>query len=102
MSRPTTKTPALRSRGFALPKLKFGGLPTGRLQLSVFVEHRAAIAADAPAMGGERCATTRKVAPRHASGAIAHSRGGRLARRKLGEVDRVGGRSGEANQKAGG
>jgi hypothetical protein len=33
--------------------MNFRGLPTGRLQLSVFVEHRAAIAADAPAMGGE-------------------------------------------------
>jgi len=96
------KTPALRRRGFALPKPKFCGLPTGRLQLSVFVEHRAAIAADAPAMGGERCATTRKVAPRHAGGAIAHSRGGRLARREFGEIDRVGGCSGKANQKAGG
>src|SRR5580704_11313678 len=88
------KTPALRRRGFVLPKLKFRGLPTCGLQLSVFVEHRAAIARDAPAMGGERCATTRKVAPRHAGGAIAHSRGGRLARRKLGEIDGVGGGGG--------
>ena len=51
-------------------------------------------------MGGERRATTRKVAPRHAGGAIAHSGGGGLARRKFGEIDRVGGRSGKANQKA--
>jgi hypothetical protein len=92
----------MRGRGFVLPKLKFRGLPTCGLQLSVLVEHRAAIARDAPAMGGERCTTTRKVAPRHAGGAIAHSRGGRLARRKLGEIDRVGSGGGKADQNAGG
>jgi hypothetical protein len=92
----------VQGQAFADHALKFRGLPTGRLQLAVFVEHRAAIAADAPAMGGERRATTRKVAPRHAGGAIAHSRGGGLTRRKLGEIDRVGGCSGKANQKAGG
>ena len=91
-------------QGQAFPDhaLKFRGLPTGRLQLSVFVEHRAAIAADAPAMGGERCATTHKVAPRHAGGAIAHPSGSRLARRKFGEIDCVGGSCGKANQKASG
>jgi hypothetical protein len=64
------------------------------------VEHRAAIAADAPAMSGERCATTHQAAPRHATGTIAHSSGGRLARRKFSEIDRVGDRSSKANQKA--
>jgi hypothetical protein len=64
------------------------------------VEHRAAIAADAPTMSGERCATTHQAAPRHATGTIAHSSGGRLARRKFSEIDRVGGRSSKANQKA--
>jgi hypothetical protein len=53
-------------------------------------------------MGGERCATTHKVAPRHAGGVIAHSGGSRLARRKLGEIDRIGGCGSKANQKAGG
>jgi hypothetical protein len=93
------QTPALRRRGLAFPKLK---LASGRLQLSVFVEHRAAIARDAPAMGGERCATAHQVAPRHATGTIAHSRCGRLARRKLGEVDGVGGGCGNSDQNAGG
>jgi hypothetical protein len=92
------------AQGQAFPDhaLKFRGLPTGRLQLSVFVEHRAAIAADAPAVGGERCTTTREVAPRHAGRAIAHPGGGRLARGKLGEINRIGGSSGKANQKASG
>jgi hypothetical protein len=88
--------------GLCIPKTEIGGRPTGSLQLSVFVEHRAAIARNAPAMGGERCTTTRKAAPRHATGTIAHSSSGRLARRKFGEIDRVGGRSGKANQKTGG
>jgi hypothetical protein len=91
-------------QGQAFPDhaLKSRGLPIGRLQLSVFVEHRAAIAADAPAVGGERCTATRKVAPRHAGGAIAHPGGGGLARGKFGEINRIGGGSGKANQKASG
>jgi hypothetical protein len=94
--------PGVAAPGFCIPKTEIGGQRAGRLQLSVFVEHRAAIARDAPAMGGERCATAHQVAPRHATGAIAHSRGGRLARRKLGEIDGVGGGCGKADQNAGG
>ena len=96
------KNPDVAAPGFCTTKTEISRSSTDRLQLSVFVEHRAAIAADAPAMGGERCATTHKVAPRHAGGAIAHSGGGRLAWRKLGEVDRIGGCGGKTDQKAGG
>jgi hypothetical protein len=97
---PTKTNPGIAAPGFCTSKDDFRGRPTSRLQLSVFMEDCAAIAADAPAMGGERCATTHQASPRHATGTIAHSSGGRLARREFGEIDRVGGRSSEANQKA--
>jgi hypothetical protein len=97
---PTKTNPGIAAPGFCTSKDKYSRSVDRRLQLSIFVEHRAAIAADAPAMGGERRATTHQASPRHATGTIAHSSGGRLARREFGEIDRVGGRSSKANQKA--
>ena len=71
-----------------------------RSELSVFPEHRAAFVADAPAMGGKRRAAMQEVAPGHAAGVVAQPRGGRPARRQLGEIDGVGGGGGKAKQKA--
>jgi hypothetical protein len=47
-------------------------------------------------MGGKRLAALKHAAPGHAAGAIAQPRGGRLARRKLSEIDRVRCGGGEA------
>jgi hypothetical protein len=72
-------------------------MPTGRSQLSILLEHRAAIVANAPAMSGQRRATPNQIAPGHAARMIAEPGGGRLARRKFSEIDciRGGGRKAE-------
>jgi hypothetical protein len=97
-TRSTNTNPGVAAPGF----FAFRDLSTDRLQLAIFVEYRAAIARDAPAMGGERCATLEQVAPGHAGRAIAHSRGCGLARGKLGKIDRAGGSCGYADKKASG
>src|ERR1700733_222894 len=50
-------------------------------------------------MRGERGAALKQIAPGHAGGVIAQPGGGRPARRKLGEINRAGGRSGKAEEK---
>lgn len=71
-----------------------------QLQLPVFTQHRAALAADAPAVRGERSATAQEVAPGHAAGMVAISRGRRPARRKLGKIDGAGAGGPDTDKKA--
>jgi hypothetical protein len=60
-------------------------------QLPVLSQHRAALAAHAPAMSRERCAAAQQIAPGHAAGTVAQPRRGRPAWRKLGKIDGLGG-----------
>jgi hypothetical protein len=66
------------------------------------MQHRAATAADAPAIGGKRRTATEQIAPGHSTLAIAHSGGCRLAWRKLREINGAGRSHGNAEQKANG
>jgi hypothetical protein len=66
------------------------------------MQHRAATAADAPAIGSKRRTTAEQVVPAHPAVAIAHPGGCRLARRKLREINGTGGGNGNAEQKANG
>src|SRR5580698_103853 len=95
-------TCANKNPGAAAPGFLHAVLSIGRLQLTVFVEHGAAVARDAPAMGSERRATAQQAVPSHATRAIAHSGCRWLARGKLGKVDRAGGSCRNADEKASG
>ncbi len=66
------------------------------------MQHRAATAADAPAIGGKSRTTAEQIAPGHPTIVIAHSGGCRLAWRKLREINGTGGCHGNAEQKANG
>jgi hypothetical protein len=68
-------------------------------QLSVLSQHRAALAAHAPAMSRERRAAAQQIAPGHAAGTVAQSRGRRPAWRKLGEIDGLGGGAGKGKER---
>lgn len=62
------------------------------------MQHRAALVADAPAMGGKRRAAAQKVIPTHAAFTVAQLGCGRPAWRQLGEIDRVRGSGGKAEK----
>jgi hypothetical protein len=68
-------------------------------QLPVLPQHRAALVAHAPTMGGERCAAAHQIAPSHAAGTVAPSRRGRPAWRKLGKIDGPGGGVGKSEKR---
>ena len=52
-------------------------------------------------MGGKRRAALQEIAEGHAAGAVAQPGGGRTARRKLGEINGVGGGGGKAQKNTG-
>lgn len=91
---------AFRRRGCALNATLRKSRGKSELQLSVFVQHRTAFAADAPAMGGKGRAALKKIAPTHAGRMIAKPRGGRPAGRKLGNIDRIRGGGGKPEKQA--
>ena len=64
------------------------------------MQHRAAFAADAPAMGGKRRAALKKIAPRYTGGMIAKLGGGRPAWRKLGQINCIRGGGGKPEKQA--
>ena len=66
--------------------------------MAVLVQHRAAAAADAPAISGKRRTAAEQVAPAHPAVAIAHPGGRRLARRKFGKINGTGGSHEDAEQ----
>ena len=64
------------------------------------MQDRATTAADAPAISGKRRTAAEQVAPAHTAVAIAHPGGCRLARRKFGKINSIGGSHRDAEQKA--
>ena len=62
------------------------------------MQHRAALVADAPAMGGKRRPAAQEVIPAHAAFTVAQLGCGRPAWRQLGEIDRVRGSGGKAQK----
>src|ERR1700728_5078799 len=81
-----TKKPRLRAGALDWGTL----LPDRRSQLPVLLENRAARAADAPGVSGQRRATAQQIAPGHAASAVAKPRGSGFAWRKFGEIDGAG------------
>jgi hypothetical protein len=67
-------------------------------QLPVLSQHRAALAAHAPAMSRKRRAAAQQIAPGHAAGTVAQPRGRRSAWRKLGKIDGLGGGAGKGKE----
>jgi hypothetical protein len=59
----------------------------GRLQLSVLPEHRAAIAADAPAVRRERRAAAKQIIPGHTAGMVTQLCCRGFAWRQFGKID---------------
>ena len=71
-------------------------------QLSVLFEHSAAIAADAPAMCGQRSAATKQTFPSHAARMVTHLGCRRFAWRQFSEIDCTGARGPNTSKHASG
>jgi len=85
--RPKNKSPG-RGRGLDA----WNRFAAGELKLPILLEHGAAVAADAPTMGGERSAATEQIIPGHTSGMVAQLGCSRFAWRQFGKIDCTGAR----------